>query len=619
MNSFKKTDNDNRKEYPVSLFFWPRHIVQFHHPDAESVALVVDGESTPMPMRKNHRGTWIAKLRQRRELIGKTYHFKIRIHGNSVKIADPLAHSTAHTNGELVSYFTDIRYCWQNTDFVAPPLRDITIYETHLPALSRHPSAQVENESHRGTYLGAQSPFILKHLKRLNVAVEFLPLHASDKLLGQDWGYFSTSFHAMRECYAVDIHDINREVMSMVDAMHGQNIPVLLDVVFNHGAELWVKAWGEDIVYRKHDNGDFCHGSGCGPTVRTEHPFIRETIIQTLLHLVETYHFDGFRFDLAALHDKETIVEIDKRLPNHIYCIAEPWALSGAHWGKGDLHGDFADTRWAVWNDNFREPGKTFILGNGDYHNRERLMCAIKGTHYKDGGWACRPQQCINYLSCHDGLTLADIVNGNTQRLFLGVMLVMTSQGIPMLGEGTELMYTKHGHDNSYANPDLNQINWDNAREHEDLVSAVADLIALRKQLTHFKYTTQLRQRQGTGNQWDIDWIFPTGHPHNDNVNAIGYVLKPPPGTPFWRRYPVIVLLNGSNNDQHFQLPKGTWKIIADGHRLKVNMRGIPHVPFVRGDYQTHAGTGVILTPAYTWLHWLSLITTELLIFWNLN
>jgi len=255
-------------------------------------------------------------------------------------------------------------------------MRDIIIYETHLPALSRHPSAQVDNESHRGTYLGAKSPFVLKHLKRLHVAVEFLPLHASDKLLGQDWGYFSTSFHAMRECYAVNKHEVNREVMSVVDAMHGQGIPVVLDVVFNHGGELWVKAWGEDVVYRKYENGDFCHGSGCGPTIATEHPFIRESIIQTLRHLVDKYHFDGFRFDLGALHDKDTMLEIDKRLPNHIYLIAEPWALSGACWSKGDLHGEFANTRWAVWNDDFRESGKTFIQGKGDHHNRDRLMCS---------------------------------------------------------------------------------------------------------------------------------------------------------------------------------------------------------------------------------------------------
>ncbi len=105
------------------------------------------------------------------------------------------------------------------------------------------------------------------------------------------------------------------------------------------------------------------------------------------------------------------------------------------------MQGDFAGTRWAIWNDDFRESGKTFVIGRGDYHNRDRLMCAIAGSHVKDGGWALRPQQSVNYLSSHDGKTLADLVNGDKYRVFLGIMLVLTSQGIPMLGEGSELMF----------------------------------------------------------------------------------------------------------------------------------------------------------------------------------
>ena len=407
--------------------------------------------------------------------------------------------------------------------------RDIVIYETHLPALSRHPSAKVEDQRFRGTYAGARSPAILAHLQRLKVAVEFLPLHASDKSLGQDWGYFTTSFHTMRDCFALNKSEVNEEVMAVIDAMHRHGIPVLLDVVFNHGGELWVKAWGKDIVYRKHDNGDFCHGSGCGPTIRTEHPQIRATIIQTLEHLVNYYHIDGFRFDLGALHDKQTMLEIDRRLPKHVYLISEPWALGGAQWGKADMSNEFAATRWAVWNDDFREPGKTFLMGYGDRHNRDRLMRAIKGSHVDDGGWAHRPQQSINYLSSHDGKTLADFVEGNKQRLFLGVLMVLTSQGVPMIGEGTELMFSKQGHDNSYDRPDLNQIDWNNAREHEDLVDAVGGLIALRKRFANFRYIKRLKQRHEHGDNWDIDWIYPTGFPHCDNPNAIGFVLRPPP------------------------------------------------------------------------------------------
>jgi pullulanase len=588
------------EEYSMRRFFSSKPVIHFYHPNAETVSLVVEGQDKPWPMKKNHKGYWVSKLRSSyRELHGRAYHFQVSQNGKTTAIADPLAFRTKRQEQGLVSYFTNIDYKWQQRRFRPIPFRDVVIYETHLPALSRHASAEVEDESHRGTYVGAKSPTVLDHLQRLNVAVEFLPLHASDNLLGQDWGYYTTSFRAMRNCYAINETEVNREVMEVVDAMHSRGIPVLLDVVFNHGGELWVKAWGEDIVYRKHDNGDFCHGSGCGRTIRTEHPHVRETIIETLQHLVKEYRFDGFRFDLGALHDKHTMLEIDRRLPKHIYLIAEPWALGGAQWGKGDLHGDFKDTRWAVWNDDFRESGKTFLVGSGTHNNRDRLMCGIKGSHVDDGGWTRRPQQSINYLSSHDGKTLTDFVGGDKKRVFLGVMLVLTSQGVPMIGEGTELMYSKEGHDNSYDRPDLNQINWNLVKEHNDLFEAVSRLIALRKQLPHFRYTRRLRQNDGKREDWDIDWIYPTGYPHKDNVNAIGFTLRPPRGSDWGRRWhPVLVLLNGSNIGADFHLPKGRWKVLVNGNELIVNDRGLPGIPHAHSDYHVHAGTGVILAPA---------------------
>ena len=575
-------------------------VIRLYMPEAEAVSLVVEDWDEPQPLKKDDKGYWRIKLRRSiRELDGQAYHFTIVQDRNVFSIADPLAHRTRRNKRELTSYFTDIHYRWQHPGFKTPPMRDIVIYETHLPALSRHRSSGVMTASHRGTYVGALSPFILDHLQRLQVAVEFLPLHASDKLLGQDWGYFSTSFFAMREDYAVNENEMNKEVMAVIDTMHGYGIPVVLDVVFNHGAELWVKAWGETIVYRKLDSGYFCEGSGCGPTVRTEHHFIRNMIIETLQHLVTHYRFDGFRFDLGALHDKQTMLEIDRQLPKHVYLIAEPWALGGTQWGKGDMAHDFANTRWAVWNDDFREAATTFLMGKGDHHNRDRLMNAIRGNHVKHGGWALRPQQCINYLSSHDGLTLADFVKGDKKRAFLGLLMVLTSQGVPMLSEGSELMFSKKGHHNSYDRPDLNQINWNNARQHWDLVEAVTQLIALRKRYPHFRYTQQVRQRNGKNLLWDIDWIYPTGYPHRDNVNAIGFLLKPPPSWFRWRRHhdSLLILLNGSDLGADFSLPKGRWKLLVDGNAVVVKLNGISKVPPAQGSYYVHPGTGVVLAP----------------------
>lgn len=577
-----------------------RKAVKFFSPDADEVSLVIDNLNRSWSMKRHANGYWTVKPDMPDQALHNlAYHFVVREGAQVRNIADPLAQRLSLVGGHYRSFFVNSAYRHLNTNFRAPSLDEIVIYESHLPALSRHRSAEIKRDEYRGTYLGAASDFVLNHLQRLRVAVEFLPLHLSNAKLGQDWGYYSVAYSAMRPEYAVDEANINIEVMTMIDAMHGRGIPVILDVVFNHGAELWVKAWGRDVVYRRLPDGSSCQGSGCGPTVKTENKHIRKTIIETLQHLVTQYGFNGFRFDLGALHDKQTMIDIARHLPKRIYLIAEPWALGGTQWGKEAMSGEFARTRWAIWNDDFRKSGQVFIQGHGDHLNRDRLMRAIVGSHVRDGGWALRPQQSVNYLSCHDGRTLADLVGGDKCRVFLGVFLVLTSQGIPMLGEGSEMLYSKNGHDNSYDRPDLNQLDWHNAALHSDLVEAVVRLVALRKQLSHFRYRGHLKANDQRSDRWDIDWIHPTGYPHNDNVNAIAYIIRPP------RRYvplrrksqALLILLNGSHSGVDFHLPQGEWKVLVDGLHLKVDPRGIGTVPNPKGHYHLHSGTCAMLAP----------------------
>jgi pullulanase len=573
----------------------------FYSPHAEEVLLVIDGFQNSWPMKRDARGYWTVDPDiPDYQLNDVSYHYLVHIGRNVHKVIDPLAPRIALVDGAYQSYFKKIDYQHKSKRFQTPPIEGIVIYESHLPSLSRHPSAAVDKEIYRGTYPGATSKKILDHLQRLKVAVEFLPLHYSDQKLGGDWGYSTVTYSGMRSDFAVDKADANLEVMKMIDSFHGRGIPVILDVVFNHGAHLWVKAWGENVVYRKLDSANFCHGSGCGPTVKTENIHIRKTIIETLLDLIKRYRFDGFRFDLGALHDKRTMIEIDKRLPKRIYLIAEPWALGGIKWGKQDMSSDFAHTRWAIWNDDFRESARIFTQGRGDYKNRDRLMRAIVGSHVKDGGWAIRPQQSINYISCHDGQTLADLENGDKHRVFLAIFIVLTSQGIPMLSEGSEMLYTKYGHNNSYDRADLNQLDWNNSTLHSDLVEAVEQLVALRKQLKHFLYKGHLKVKSQKSGRWDIDWIYPTGYPHNDNVNAIAYIIRPPLKYEVWRRprHSLLILLNGSHTGVNFQLPEGEWKIIVDGLRYKVNPFGPSIAPNAKGHYYLHSGTCAMLSPA---------------------
>lgn len=584
----------------MNWLFRHRKAVRFYSPGSDEVSLVIDELKQSWPMKRDGSGNWTAKPDiPAHSLSNLAYHFLVKEGYSIRKVADPMAYRIERIDGEYVSFFTDDSQGFRNVRFHTPGIDRIVIYEIHLPALTRHSSAELEEEAYRGTYRGAMSAFVLNHLQRLKVAVEFLPLHFHDQQLGRDWGYYSVAYNAMRTDYAVDGTRANNEVMMLVDAMHGRGIPVILDVVFNHGAELWVKAWGRPVVYRKLDDESYCQGSGCGETVQTENRHIRKVIIETLLDLVNKYGFDGFRFDLGALHDRKTMKEIHRRLPKRIYLIAEPWALGGNQWGKAEMSGEFAHTRWAIWNDDFREPARVFIQGHGDHINRDLLMRAIVGSHVKDGGWALRPQQSINYISCHDGKTLADLVAGNKHRVFLGIFIVLISQGVPMLGEGSEMLYSKHGHGNSYDRPDLNQLNWGNAVRHGDLVKAVGRLVSLRNQLNHFRYRGHLKVNDHKRDNWDIDWIYPTGYPHNDNVNAIAFLIRPPRRYQLWHRerHPLLIMLNGSHSGVNFQLPKGGWKVIVDGLHFTVNPFGIDGVPSAEGHYHLHPGTCAMLAP----------------------
>jgi pullulanase len=570
--------------------------VRFFHPRAEAVRLRIQGRKDPIEMNEVDPGVWEVQVPQDiASLDGLRYEFDLDLEGDETMkgVADPFADRTEYDRGgEIRSYFSDTSYRWTDAGFRVPTHRDLVIYETQVAALSRHPSSGV-SEKQRGTFVGAASRKIRAHLKRMGVAAQFMPVHASDPEKGKDWRYFTTSYRAFAGDLARNRKRTPVEFKQLVDKLHGEGTPVILDVVFNHGGELLVRAMGEDVLYRKLDDGSFDNGSGVGPTLATEHPIVRETVIQSLENLVEDYHVDGFRFDLGALHDLDTMVEIDRRLPKKVFLTSEPWAISNTKWGKGDMTRRLKKTRWTIWNDDFREPARALVAGRSDSQSRDRLKIAIKGSLAADGGWAARPQQSINYLTSHDGHTLADLHQGGPQRQLLGLMLLLTSQGIPMIAEGSEFMHSKGANeDNTYDKPHLNQLNWEKAKQHETLVEATSRLIELRKALPHFKHARRLAEGR------DITFINPTGYPEADNTNAIGYVLRPPKGARVRKNEKeLVVLVNGGDREQRFWVPEGRWRVIADGALMQVDRKGLANRIVKDQEYIVPPGAGVILAP----------------------
>ncbi|HUS64931.1 MAG TPA: alpha-amylase family glycosyl hydrolase [Kofleriaceae bacterium] len=555
-------------------------------PFADAVELVIEGESAPRALEPTASGMWQLAMRTPPSLLhGKEYHFRVTRKGKTERVADPMADFTEYTAAGRISRFVDLEYTWGDHGWKAPPLEDIVIYEAQLAALSRHPSSGVAPEE-RGTIRGAMATQVMQRIVRLGVALELLPVHAADALMGGDWGYWATSFRALNERLSSPKGRLrtNRDMKELIDSYHQAGVPVIFDVVYNHGGELVMRALGEEIVYRARDeHGNYPEG---WPTIRSEHPMMREMIVQTLQNWAQNYHVDGFRFDLGALHDKHTMREIARRLPKRTYLFSEPWALGPTKWSKGDLRDTFRDTRWAVWNDDFREPLRTFVTGKAaTYKDRDKLKTAIRGAY----SWAARPQQAVNYFSVHDGKTQADVLDGDKVRQFSGIALTLFSQGVPMIAEGTEFMHSKGGAHNSYDDPSVNQLDYDRAKQHEDLTAATADMIALRRSLPHFKY------RQAPREGRDIDWIHPTGYPHTDNVNALGYTLRAPQGAKTPPGFDeLVVLTNGSHGWANFKIPNGL-RVIADGVTTEVDIAGVRGRTITRGEYDLAPGATAVL------------------------
>jgi pullulanase/glycogen debranching enzyme len=160
------------------------------------------------------------------------------------------------------------------------------------------------------------------------------------------------------------------------------------------------------------------------------------------------------------------------------------------------------------------------------------------------------------------------------------------------------MMFSKRGEHNTYDRPDLNRLDWGQTERHRKLVEAIAGLVELRRRSPHFRHTQPLLDRASGSKDWDIDWIFPNGFPHADNVNALAFRLRAPRHVRRWKRIDdLLVLLNGSRQGADFTLPAGTWRTLADGHGLVVDLDGLGAAP-ARGHYYVHPGTGAVLAPA---------------------
>jgi glycogen operon protein len=428
------------------------------------------------------------------------------------------------------------RYDWEGDAPLRHPFSRTVVYELHVRGFTRHPSSGVP-EGRRGTYAGLVER--IPHLVDLGVtAVELLPVFQFDP---QDaptgrvnyWGYSPVSLFAPHAAYAAarDPLGVLDEFRDMVKALHRAGLEVILDVVYNHTAEGDER--GPTLSLRGLDNrayyildrdwSRYANFTGCGNTLKAHHPVVRRLILDSLRYWVREMHVDGFRFDLAAilsrdehgrpLDDPPIVWEIESEpLLAGTKLIAEAWDAGGLY-----QVGRWVGDSWKEWNGMFRDDVRSFL--RGDRGTVTRFANRLFGSPDLYAGDAHPPHQSVNFVTCHDGFTLDDLVtydrkhneaNGEQGRdgaddnrswncgvegptddpaigalrarqvrNFLAVTLLST--GVPMLTMGDELRRTQRGNNNAYCQDnDLSWLDWRLAERNADVLRFTRVLLHLR-------------------------------------------------------------------------------------------------------------------------------------------
>ena len=511
---------------------------------------------------------------------------------------------------------------------VAPTIdpSEIVIYEMHYRDMTAHASA---GSSYPGKYLamaerGTRSAeglaTGLDHLVEMGVThIHLLPtadFGSIDESVPTDqynWGYEPKNYSAPEGTYATTVAEPEariRELKELVKAMHDAGLKVVLDVVYNHttytgycGFELTVPGY----FYRMREDGSFADGSGCGNETASEKPMMRKYIVESLEYWVKEYHIDGFRFDLMAIHDIETMNLVRQRLEAlnpDILLYGEGWAASAPLYDEAKL----AFKRYtyqmpgvAAFSDDIRNALRgTLDLSQGGFihgveGNKEALKFGIAGgiehpeVAHTEAAWAAAPTQHIGYVSCHDDHNLRDRLEhiskeASQQEILQMVKLaqfgVFTSQGVPFIFCGEEMFRSKLGEKNTYNMPDkYNAIDWSLKSEYRDLVEYYKGLIAMRK--AHHAFSLQSAERV----REHLSFI------EHDNCAAVGFVLDNLEGLDIAQR--IVVLMNGSREAVEFNIPNGNYRILSNGTTIDITES--EHVTVATGTYSIAPISGVIL------------------------
>ena len=478
---------------------------------------------------------------------------------------------------------------------------DLVIYEMH----HRDFSIARSDARYKGKFLALTEPWAISHLKELGVnAVHILPSYdygSIDETRLSDnkynWGYDPVNYNVPEGGYSTDPYrpDVRiREFKQMVKALHDAGIRVILDVVYNHTYDIEHSNFQRtypDYFYRFTDHKQYSNGSGCGNETASDRPMMRKFMLESVKYWINEYHIDGFRFDLMGVHDIETMNQIRQmvdQIDPTIFIYGEGWSAGTCAYPqeklamkahipqmpgiaafsdelRDALRGPFSDDTMAGWlgRQNETESIKYGIAGAIAHPQVD-----MSKVNYAKEPWELEPTQMISYVSCHDDMCLVDRLKASipgitTEELIrldlLAQTAVFTSQGVPFMLSGEELLRNKKGVHNSFESPDeINHLDWSNKAKYPQVFDYYKSLIALRQHHPAFRLGNADLVRK------HLEFLdMPEG--------LIAYRLKNYAGRDDWRD--IIVILNAGKTDQEVTIPEGIYTVVCcDG---QINEQGL--------------------------------------------
>lgn len=628
------------KKGDLGLTYTPeKSTMRLWAPAADAVTLRIYAEGLggealqTIPMKRSSAGTWVASVEGDQK--GKFYTYQVTEAGKTLDETPGVWNKAVGVNGQraaIIDWADTNPEGWENDQRIeVKNFTDIVIYEMHHRDFSVAPNSGIEN---KGKFLALTEKGVrtsdglaggIDHLKELGIThVHILPSYdygsIDESRLEENkynWGYDPKNYNVPEGGYSTNPYcpEVRiREMKQMVQALHEAGIGVIMDVVYNHtftndGSNFSLTAPG--YYYRQDEDGDYSNASGCGNETASERPMVRRYITESVKYWANEFHIDGFRFDLMAIHDIETMnhirKELDKISPS-IFVYGEGWMASSTPLPveeQASKHNGPKFPRVAVFSDDIRDGLRGEWMSNGEggfatgkveERQKESIKFGVVGAtqhpqvnyelvNYSSAPYANNPTEVINYVSCHDDeclrdkidMVAADATPQQKKRMdLLAQTIVMTSQGVPFIFCGEELYRTKQHIRNTYNLPDeINRIDWSHKKTYADVFEYYKELIRMRRNHPAFRMATTAEVVE------NLKFI-------DSPAGTVMYTINGAAVGDQWSE--VLVIYNGNREGVDMEFPMGDWNLVCeDGHMQLDNPR-----PFTGGSFYVHGTSAII-------------------------